>query len=311
VLPALLSIEVAPTTPADAERLARGLQHLAAEDAALHVRPVADCNHVIIAGTHERHLETILDRLSREFQVEAGVGPVRIAYKETVTRDADAHSRYIRQTGGRGHFAEVKIYLHPGERGSGCRFENHIVGGAIPKGFINAVRIGIDEMAARGLGNGYPMDDVRVDLYDGSYHETDSSEATFRMVAAAAFQQAALNAGPILLEPVMRMEIAVPAELKDGVLSDLLARRGQIQSQQERGDTHIIHARVPLPELFGYDAMLRDRTAGGGICVMEFDGYEPCHVANDDETSASLVRAPHGPTPKLRSASVELPEPED
>jgi elongation factor G len=238
---------------------------------------------VVIAGMGELHLEIIVDRLRREFNVESSSGRPQVAYKETLTRPADGEMRYAKQTGGRGQFAEVKIRLYPGEPGSGYVFENEISGGSIPKEYIKPVDEGIKEALTRGVLAGYPIDDVRIELYDGKHHEVDSSEMAFKIAGSMAFQDAAKKAKPVLLEPVMRVEVVVPKEHLGDVMGNLSSRRGHIQSQEDRGGTQIINARVPLSEMFGYATDLRSRTQGRATFSMHFDRYEqaPNHVSEE------------------------------
>ena len=222
----------------------------------------------------ELHLEIIVDRLKREFSVEASVGKPQVAYKETLTAPAEGHGRFVRQTGGRGQFGEAKIRLIPLPPGTGYQFENEIVGGSVPKEYIKPIDQGIQEALTRGMLAGYPIDDVRIELYDGSYHEVDSSEMAFKIAGSMAFQDAAKKARPVLLEPVMRVEVVVPKDYIGDVMGDLASRRGRIQSQEDRGGTQIISARVPLSEMFGYATELRSRTQGRATYSMHFDRYE-------------------------------------
>jgi elongation factor G len=270
----VISLAIEPKTKADQEKLGAGLQKLMAEDPTFRVKTDQQTGEVVIAGMGELHLEIIVDRLKREFNVEASVGRPQVAYKETLTRPADGEMRYAKQTGGRGQFAEVKIRLFPGEPGTGYVFENEISGGAIPKEFIKPVDEGIKEALTRGVLAGYPIDDVRIELYDGKHHEVDSSEMAFKIAGSMAFQDAAKKAKPVLLEPVMRVEVVVPKEHLGDVMGNLSSRRGHIQSQEDRGGTQIINARVPLSEMFGYATDLRSRTQGRATYSMHFDRYE-------------------------------------
>jgi elongation factor G len=270
----VISLAIEPKTKADQEKLGVGLQKLMAEDPTFRVKTDQQTGEVVIAGMGELHLEIIVDRLKREFNVEASVGRPQVAYKETLTRPADGEMRYAKQTGGRGQFAEVKIHLYPGEPGTGYVFENEISGGSIPKEYIKPVDEGIKEALTRGVLAGYPIDDVRIELYDGKHHEVDSSEMAFKIAGSMAFQDAAKRAKPVLLEPVMRVEVVVPKEHMGDVMGNLSSRRGQIQSQEDRGGTQIINARVPLSEMFGYATDLRSRTQGRATYSMHFDRYE-------------------------------------
>jgi elongation factor G len=279
----VISLAIEPKTKADQEKLGAGMQKLMAEDPTFRVKTDQATGEVVIAGMGELHLEIIVDRLKREFGVEASVGRPQVAYKETLTRPADGEMKYAKQTGGRGQYGHVKIHLYPGEPGSGYVFENEISGGAIPKEYIKPVDEGIKEALTRGVLAGYPIDDVRIELYDGSYHDVDSSEMAFKIAGSMAFQDAAKKAKPVLLEPIMRVEVVVPKEHMGDVIGNLSGRRGQIQSQEDRGGTQIINARVPLSEMFGYATDLRSRTQGRATYSMHFDRYEqaPSNVSEE------------------------------
>jgi elongation factor G len=219
--------------------------------------------------------------------------------------------KYASQAGGRGHYGHVKIHIFPGAPGSGHVFENEVMAGTVPEQFIDAIREGLEEALLRGVLAGHPIDDVRIQLYDGSYHDLDSSDRAFRIAAAMALEDGAKKAGPVLLEPVMHVEVVVPEEHAEDVIENLSGRRGLTQSREDRDGTQIISARVPLAEMFGYATDLRSRTMGRGTYSMRFDRYQPCPPAeDDDEGRASLVREPHKPGP-LRDGRVALPEPDD
>jgi elongation factor G len=284
----VISLAIEPKTKADQEKLGQGLQKLMAEDPTFRVNTDTQTGQTIIRGMGELHLEIIVDRLRREFNVEASVGKPQVAYKETLTRPADGEMKYAKQTGGRGQYGHVKIHLFPGEPGTGYIFENEIVGGAIPKEFIKPVDEGIKEALTRGVLAGYPIDDVRITLYDGSYHDVDSSEMAFKIAGSMAFQDAAKKAKPVLLEPVMRVEVTVPKEYMGDVMGNLSSRRGQIQSQEDRGGTQIIAARVPLSEMFGYATDLRSRTQGRATYSMHFDRYEQAPQNVSEEVVARM-----------------------
>jgi elongation factor G len=284
----VISLAIEPKTKSDQEKLGVGLQKLRAEDPTFHVQTDPQTGQVIIAGMGELHLEIIVDRLKREFSVEATVGKPQVAYKETLTRPADGEMKYAKQTGGRGQYGHVKIHLYPGQPGTGYIFENEIVGGAIPKEFIKPIDEGIEEALTRGVLAGYPIDDVRIELYDGSYHDVDSSEMAFKIAGSMAFQDAAKKAKPVLLEPVMRVEVVVPKEHMGDVMGNLSSRRGQIQSQEDRGGTQIIAARVPLSEMFGYATDLRSRTQGRATYSMHFDRYEQAPGNVSEEVVARM-----------------------
>jgi elongation factor G len=284
----VISLAIEPKTKADQEKLGVGLQKLMAEDPTFRVQTDQQTGQTIIRGMGELHLEIIVDRLKREFNVEAAVGKPQVAYKETLTRQADGEGRYVRQTGGRGQYGHAKIHLYPGEPGTGYIFENEIVGGSIPKEFIKPIDEGIKEALTRGVLAGYPVDDVKIELYDGSYHDVDSSEMAFKIAGSMAFQDAAKKAKPVLLEPVMRVEVVVPKEHMGDVMGNLSSRRGQIQSQEDRGGTQIISARVPLSEMFGYATDLRSRTQGRATYSMHFDRYEPAPANVSEEVVARM-----------------------
>jgi len=284
----VISLAIEPKTKADQEKLGLGMQKLMTEDPTFRVNTDEQTGQVVIRGMGELHLEIIVDRLKREFSVEASVGKPQVAYKETLTRPAEGEVRYAKQTGGRGQFAEVRIRLFPGEPGTGYIFENEITGGSIPREFIKPVDEGIKEALTRGVLAGYPIDDVRIELYDGKHHEVDSSEMAFKIAGSMAFQDAARKAKPVLLEPVMRVEVVVPKEYIGDVMGDLASRRGRIQSQDERGGTQIVNARVPLSEMFGYATDLRSRTQGRATYSMHFDRYEQAPQNVSEEVVARV-----------------------
>jgi len=279
----VISLAIEPKTKADQEKLGLGLQKLKAEDPTFHVKTDVDTGQVVIAGMGELHLEIIVDRLKREFSVEASVGKPQVAYKETVTRASEGEGRYIKQTGGRGQYGHAKIRMIPRKPGEGYEFENEIVGGAIPKEYIKPIDQGIREAMTTGVLAGYPMDDVKIELYDGSYHDVDSSEMAFKIAGSMAFKDAAKKAHPVLLEPVMRVEVVVPEEYMGDVIGDITSRRGHLQSMEARGGSQVINSRVPLSEMFGYATDLRSRTQGRGAYSMHFDRYEQLPGAASDE----------------------------
>ena len=271
----VISLAIEPKTKADQEKLGTGLQKLMAEDPTFRVNTDQQTGQTIIRGMGELHLEIIVDRLKREFGVEASVGRPQVAYKETLTIPAEGEGRYVRQTGGRGQYGHARIRLIPRQPGEGYEFINNIVGGSIPREFIKPIDEGIREAMTTGVLAGYPVDDVGIELYDGSYHDVDSSEMAFKIAGSMAFKDASHKAKPILLEPVMRVEVVVPKEYMGDVMGDLASRRGHINSQEDRGGTQIIAARVPLSEMFGYATELRSRTQGRATYSMHFDRYEP------------------------------------
>jgi elongation factor G len=284
----VISLAIEPKTKVDQEKLGTGLGKLMAEDPTFRVNTDLQTGQTIIRGMGELHLEIIVDRLKREFNVEASVGKPQVAYKETLTREAEGEGRYVRQTGGRGQYGHAKIRLYPGAPGTGYIFEDEIVGGSIPKEFIKPINEGIKEALTRGVLAGYPVDDVKIELYDGSFHDVDSSEMAFKIAGSMAFQDAAKRAHPVLLEPVMRVEVVVPKEYMGDVIGNLSGRRGQIQSQEDRGGTQIIASRVPLSEMFGYATDLRSRTQGRATYSMHFDRYEPAPRNVSEEVVARM-----------------------
>jgi len=287
----VIAIAIEPKTKADQERLGFSLQKLMMEDPSFQVRNDEETGQTLISGMGELHLEIIVDRLLREFKVEANVGRPQVAYRETVTRAAKQEGRYIRQTGGRGQFGHVWITVEPGEKAKGVEFVNKIVGGSIPREFIPAVEKGIVEAAEGGVIAGYPVVDVRITLIDGSYHEVDSSEMAFKIAGSMAFKAACQNAGPILLEPVMGVEVVSPEDFMGDVIGDLSSRRGRIQRIEARGNTQVIAAHVPLAHMFGYATDLRSKTQGRATYTMQFDHYEAAPQSVSEEVIAKVKGA--------------------
>ena len=284
----VISLAIEPRTKADQEKLGRGLQRLTSEDPTFRVRTDLETGQVVISGMGELHLEIIVDRLQREFGVSASVGRPQVAYKETLTQPAEGEGRYVKQTGGRGQYGHVKIRLMPRQPGEGFEFSNDIVGGAIPREFIKSIEAGIREAMTTGVLAGYPVDDLSVSLYDGSVHQVDSSEMAFKIAGSLAFKEAAKKAGPVLLEPIMRVEVVVPEEHMGDVIGDLNARRGRVRSMEARGGSHIINALVPLSEMFGYATDLRSRTQGRATFTMHFEWYGPAPQNVSEEVVARV-----------------------
>jgi elongation factor G len=287
----VISIAIEPRTKADQERLGLSLQKLALEDPSFQVRTDDETGQTIISGMGELHLEIIVDRLLREFKVEANVGRPQVAYRETVTRAAKQEGRYIRQTGGRGQFGHVWLSVEPNEKGKGFEFVNKIVGGVIPREYIPAVEKGVREASESGVVAGYPVVDLKVSLFDGSYHEVDSSEMAFKIAGSMAFKAACRNAGPILLEPIMAVEVVTPEEFMGDVIGDLSSRRGRIQNIEARGNTQVIASHVPLALMFGYATDLRSKTQGRATYTMQFDHYEPAPLSVSEEIVAKVKGA--------------------
>ena len=279
----VIAMAIEPKTKPDQEKMAVGLQKLAQEDPSFRVRTDEETGQTIIAGMGELHLEIIVDRLLREFKVEANVGKPEVAYRETIRRSADAEGKYIKQTGGRGQYGHACITVEPLEPGKGFEFVNDIVGGAIPREFIPAIEKGIKERMETGVLAGYPVRDVRVTLTDGSYHDVDSNEMAFKIAGSMAFQDACKKADPVLLEPIMKVEVLVPQEFMGDVIGNLNGRRGKIHGMKVRAGSQAIDAAVPLSTMFGYSTDLRSRTQGRATYSMEFDRYEqvPRQIAEE------------------------------
>lgn len=269
----VIQIAIEPKTKADQDRLSESLAKLSDEDPTFRVSTNEETNQTLIAGMGELHLEIIVDRLKREFKVEANVGKPQVAYKETIKKTVKQESKFVRQSGGRGQFGHVVIELSPNEKGKGYVFENKITGGAIPKEYVNPVSDGIKEAMKNGVLAGYPVEDVKVALLDGSYHEVDSSELAFKIAGSIAFKEAARKANPILLEPIMSVEVVTPEEYMGDVMGDLSSRRGKIEGMSQRSDAQVIKAMVPLSEMFGYSTILRSMTQGRAIYSMQFAYY--------------------------------------
>jgi len=279
----VIQLAIEPKTKADQEKLGMAISKLVQEDPTLRISTDPDTGQTILAGMGELHLEIIVDRMEREFNVSANVGKPQVAYRETIRGSAEAEGRFIRQTGGKGQYGHVKIRLEPLPPGSGFVFENQIVGGVIPKEFIPAVEKGMAEALEGGVLAGYPMSDVKAILYDGSYHEVDSSEMAFKIAGSMAVKEAAQKAKPVLLEPIMSVEVVVPEEYMGDVIGDLNSRRGRIEGLELRGTSQIVKASVPLSEMFGYATDLRSRTQGRGSFTMHFGRYEEVPQALAEE----------------------------
>jgi elongation factor G len=270
----VISMKIEPKTKADQERLGMALRKLQEEDPTFRVKGDPETMETIISGMGELHLEILVDRMFREFKVEANVGKPQVAYKETIKGSAEAEGKYIRQSGGRGQYGHCWLRVEPLERGKGYEFVNAIKGGVIPQEFIPATEKGIKEAMEKGVLAGFPLVDMRVTLYDGSYHEVDSSEAAFKIAGSMALQEAAKRASPTLLEPIMKVEVVTPVEFLGDVIGDLNSKRGKILSMGERGNLRVVDAEVPLAEMFGYATKLRSMTQGRGTFTMEFKRYE-------------------------------------
>ncbi len=282
----VIAVAIEPKTRQDQDKLGFSLNKLMQEDPTFKVHTDRDTGQTIIAGMGELHLEIIVDRLLREFSVGANVGKPQVAYKESITKAAQGEGRFVRQTGGRGQFGHAKIRIEPGDPGVGYVFENGIVGGTIPREYIDPVRVGIQEAMEAGIVAGYPVEDLKVVLYDGSYHDVDSSEIAFKIAGSMAFKDAAKRAAPVLLEPVMRVEVVVPEEYMGAVIGDLNSRRGRIGQMEARGTSQVVQAFVPLSEMFGYATDLRSVTQGRATYTMHFAQYEQVPAATAQELTA-------------------------
>ena len=285
----VISIAIEPKTQADVDKLGLSLQKLAYEDPSFRTYTNEETGQTIIAGMGELHLEIIVDRLKREFKVDANVGKPEVAYREAIRDDVEAESKFVRQTGGHGQYGHVKIKVRPAERGKGYVFNNQIVGGIIPKEFIPSVEKGIRDAMERGVLAGYPVIDVEVDLYDGSFHEVDSSGPAFEIAGSMAFQDAAKRAGIHLLEPIMKVEVVTPEANMGDVIGDLNSRRGKVLGMNQRGaTTQIVDAEVPLATMFGYATDLRSKTQGRATYTMQFAHYEAVPSSVQEEIVAKV-----------------------
>ena len=284
----VISLAIEPKTKADQEKLDQGLAKLTREDPTFRVRTDEETGQVVISGMGELHLEIIVDRLRREFGVAATVGRPQVAYREALTKPAEAEGRYVKQTGGRGQYGHVKLRMAPGRPGDGFVFKNEIFGGAVPKEFIRSIEDGVREATTTGVLAGYAIEDVSVTLYDGSSHDVDSSEMAFKVAASMAFREGARRAAPVLLEPIMKVEVVVPELQLGDVIADLDSRRGKVKSMQAHGGTQIVNARVPLAEMFGYATDLRSRTQGRATYTMHFDRYGQVPRSVSEEIMAQI-----------------------
>ncbi|MGD2130829.1 MAG: elongation factor G [Lysobacterales bacterium] len=279
----VISVAVEPKTKADQEKMGIALGKLAQEDPSFRVHTDEESGQTIISGMGELHLDIIVDRMRREFKVEANVGRPQVAYRETIRKSVEAEGKFVRQSGGRGQYGHVKIRLEPTPSGEGYGFENAIVGGAVPREYINSVDKGIQEAMGSGVIAGYPLVDAKVTLFDGSYHEVDSSEMAFKIAGSMAFKNAAMIADPVLLEPLMKVEVVTPEDYMGDVMGDINRRRGIVQGMEDSPAGKIINAHVPLSEMFGYATDLRSQTQGRATYTMEFDHYAeaPASVAEE------------------------------
>jgi elongation factor G len=271
----VISVAIEPKTTADQDKMSEALRKLSEEDPTFRVRGDEDTGQTIISGMGELHLEVLVDRMLREFRVQARVGRPQVSYRESITLPVGkAECRYVKQSGGRGQYGHVVFEMKPGEPGSGVQFENNIVGGVIPKEYFPAIEKGMREAAEAGVIAGYPVTDLLVSLYDGSYHEVDSNEMAFKMAASMAFKEGVQKGSPVLQEPIMKVEVVVPEDFLGEIIGQLNARRGEILGMDMRqGNAQAVRAMLPLAEMFGYATDLRSATQGRGVFTMEFDHY--------------------------------------
>jgi elongation factor G len=284
----VISVAVEPKTKGDQEKMGIALSKLAQEDPTFKVHTDPDSGQTIISGMGELHLEIIIDRMMREFSVEANVGKPQVAYRETIRKHAEAEGKYIRQTGGRGQYGHAKIRLDPNEPGKGYEFINDIVGGVVPREYIKPIDQGMQEAMEGGVLAGYPMVDIKATLYDGSYHEVDSNEMAFKIAGSMAFKEAARKASPVILEPVMAVEVVVPEDFAGTIMGDLSSRRGRIEGMEHRAGSQVIKAIVPLAEMFGYATHMRSSTQGRATYSMHFARYEEAPRSVSEEIIARV-----------------------
>ena len=271
----VIQVAVEPKTKADQDKMNTALQKLSEEDPTFKAETNPETGETLIAGMGELHLDIIIDRMKREFKVEANIGAPQVAYREAFTKSTKVQGKFVRQSGGKGQYGDVWIEFTPNERGKGYEFEDAIVGGVVPREFIPSVDQGLQEAMANGVLAGYPLVDVKAKLYDGSYHEVDSSEAAFKVAASLALRNAVKSAGPVILEPIMKVDIQVPEEYMGDIMGQVTARRGKVEGMEARGNAQMIHSFVPLAEMFGYATTLRSASQGRGTFTMTFDHYEP------------------------------------
>lgn len=312
----IVAFAIEPSTVIERERLDSALTRLIAEDPTLRARTDPDTKQVIVAGTSERQLWNVAARLTGDFAVESPMGVLRVIYKEGFTCPADGEGKFARQSGGRGQYAHVKIHLVPGELGSGYVFKNVTYSEWLPMKFIGPTETGVRETLARRsvVCSGFDdRIDVAIELYDGSYHEVDSSEMAFKIAGGMALENAVAKARPVLLEPVMRVDVAAPSEYAGDLMEDLSKRRGAIQSVEDSSEACLIGARVPLSTIIGYEGDLRSRMGEAVRFSSQFVGYEPsiAKPRSDDDERLSSVRMPRTPPPKLDDSSIALPEPDE
>jgi elongation factor G len=285
----VISVAIEPRTRADQDKMSLALEKLAEEDPTFRVKTDEETGQTLISGMGELHLEIIVDRMTREFKVNANVGKPQVAYRETITASAGANTKFVRQSGGRGQYGHVVIELEPQTETTGLIFESKIVGGVIPKEYIPAVHKGIEESMLNGTLAGYPLVNLRVRLVDGSYHDVDSSEMAFKIAGSMALKEAIKKAKPVLLEPMMDVEVVMPSEYMGDVIGDLNSRRGKVGGMEQRSEAQVVSASVPLSEMFGYATRLRSLTQGRAVYSMQFSRYEPVPTSIAEEVMSRAV----------------------
>ena len=270
----VISLSVEPKSKADQDKMGAALVKLAEEDPTFRVHTDQETGQVIIAGMGELHLDILVDRMRREFKVEANVGAPQVSYRETFRSSAKVEGKFVRQSGGRGQFGHVWIEFSPNEEGKGFEFENAVVGGVVPREYIPAVEAGLRDSLNNGVLAGYPLIDIKAKLYDGSYHDVDSNEMAFKIAASMALKNAVSKVNPVILEPIMKVEVVIPEEYLGDIMGDITSRRGRVEGMDARGNAQVVRSMVPLAEMFGYATSLRSNTQGRGVFSMTFDHYE-------------------------------------
>jgi elongation factor G len=279
----VIQLAIEPKTKADQDKMGIALQKLSEEDPTFRMHTDQETGQTIISGMGELHLEVIVDRMRREYKVEANQGKPQVSYRETITQDADVDSKFVRQSGGKGQYGHVKFRVEPQQPGQGFEFVNGIIGGSVPREYIGPTEQGVREAMAGGVMAGYPVVDIKVTLYDGSFHEVDSSEMAFKIAASMGLKDAVRKGRPVLLEPIMKVEVTTPEDFLGTVLGDLNSRRGQVEGMESRGNAQVVKAFVPLSTMFGYTTDLRSATQGRATSSMEFAYYQqlPEHLAKE------------------------------
>lgn len=279
----VIDVAIEPKSKADQDKMGIALAKLAEEDPTFRTQTNPETGQTIISGMGELHLDIIVDRMKREFKVEANVGAPQVAYRETFRTGAKVEGKFVRQSGGRGQFGHVWIEFEPNEEGAGFEFENAIVGGVVPREYIPAVQAGLEDALENGVLAGFPLIDIKAKLFDGSYHDVDSNEMAFKVAASMALKNAVSKCNPVLLEPIMKVEVVIPEEYMGDIMGDITSRRGRVEGMEARGNAQVVRAMVPLAEMFGYATALRSNTQGRGTFTMHMDHYEevPKSVAEE------------------------------